>query len=192
VSQKLLLEELKKGPASWNDWRRVHPSVRIDLSGAYLAESSLRGYDLRGADLSGATLMAADLTGADLRNANFANADLSFAEFAGAQLAGAHFNEAIGVTGRMLKASLPEAEASRRRQLWIIAGVVAAMTVLAFWRDPSLFGDSVTASFPGAAARLDSYARFTQEIHRVEFAGWRMTWSPCASTATTSPTTTIC
>jgi hypothetical protein len=85
VSQKLLLEELKKGPTSWNDWRRVHPSVHIDLSGAYLAESSLRGYDLRGADLSGATLMAADLTGADLRDANFANADLSFAEFSGAQ-----------------------------------------------------------------------------------------------------------
>src|SRR5690606_2040415 len=117
-----LLDELKKGPASWNEWRRVHPSVRIDLSGAYLAESSLRGYDLRGADLSEATLMAADLTGADLRNVNFANANVSYAVISGAKLAGAHFNDTVGVTPRMLKASLPEDEASRRRQLWIIVG----------------------------------------------------------------------
>lgn len=179
VPQKLLLEELKKGPASWNEWRRVHPSVRIDLSGAYLAESSLRGYDLRRADLSGATLMAADLTGADLRDANFSKADLSFAEFGGAQLAGAHFNDAIGVTGRMLKASLPEAEASRRRQLWILAGIFTVLMILAFWQDRGLLADSAPAFFSsgspaGGAARLDSYARFTQEIRRVEFAQWRI------------------
>lgn len=179
MSQKLLLEELKKGPAAWNEWRRIHPSVRIDLAGAYLAESSLRGYDLRGADLSGATLMAADMSGADLRNANLANADLRFAEFAGAQLAGAHLNEAIGVTTRMLKASLPEEEASRRRQLWFLAGVVAVMTVLAFWRDPALLAGYVPAflaagAAPDAAAQRDNYARFTQEIRRVEFDSWRI------------------
>lgn len=176
MSQKLLLEELKKGPASWNDWRRVHASVRIDLSGAYLAETSLRGYDLRGADLSGATLMAADMTGADLRNANFAGADLSFAEFSGAQLAGAHFNNTIGVTPHMLKASLPEEEASRRRQLWILAGVVVVMTVLAFWRDPALLGDSVPGflTTTDAAAQTDNYATVTRNIQRVEFAGWRI------------------
>jgi hypothetical protein len=179
VSQKLLLEELNKGPASWSDWRRVHPSVRIDLAGAYLAESSLRRYDLRGADLSGATLMAADMTGADLRNANLAKADLRFADFSGAQLAGARFDEAIGVTRRMLKASLPEEEASRRRQLWILAGIVVTMTALAFWRDPSLLAGSTPAflsagSAPDAAARRDRYARFTQEIRRVEFVGWRI------------------
>ena len=176
VSQNLLLEELKKGPASWNEWRRVHPSVRVDLAGAYLAESSLRGYDLRRADLSGATLMAADLTGADLRDANLARADLRFADFAGSQLAGAHFDDTIGVTARMLKASLPEAEASRRRQLWIIAGVVAAMAVLACWRDPSLLADVLPASDPAidANSRLDSYQRFTQQIEKAEFAGWRI------------------
>jgi hypothetical protein len=180
VSQKLLLEELKKGPTSWNDWRRVHPSVHIDLSGAYLAESSLRGYDLRGADLSGATLMAADLTGADLRDANFANADLSFAEFSGAQLAGAHFNDAVGVTSRMLKASLPESEASRKRQLWVLAGIVVAMTVLAVWRDPSMLAGFTPpflaggSAAPDPAVRLDSYERFTREIRRVEFAAWRI------------------
>lgn len=179
MSQKVLLEELKKGPAAWNDWRRVHPSVRIDLAGAYLAESSLRGYDLRKADLSGATLMAADMTGADLRDANLANADLRFAEFTGAQLAGAHFNEAIGVTPRMLKASLPEEETSRGRQLWLLASVAAAMAALALWRDPALLAGYLPAILsagdaPNAAAKVESYSRFTKEVRRVEFDGWKI------------------
>jgi hypothetical protein len=178
VSEKLLLEELQNGPASWNEWRRVHPSVHIDLSGAYLAGSCLRGYDLRAADLSGATLIAADLTGADLRDANLAKADLSFAEFSGAQLAGAHFNETIGVTRRLLKASLPEAEAARRRQLWILAGIVVVMTGLAFWPYPSLLPGSgpaflrSTGAFPETSAPPDSNERLAQEVRAADFAGW--------------------
>ena len=180
MAQQLLLEELKKGPASWNDWRRVHPSVRIDLSGAYLAESSLRGYDLRRTDLSGATLMAADLTGADLREANLARADVRYADLSGVQLAGAHFHETIGVTPRMLKDSLPEADASRKRQLWILAGVLAAMAILAYWRDPSLLSNVLPAASPATDSDLDpegrlaSYEQFTQQIQQVEFAGWRI------------------
>ncbi|MDA0207675.1 MAG: pentapeptide repeat-containing protein [Acidobacteria bacterium] len=180
MSQKLLLEELQKGPSSWNDWRRVHPSVRIDLSGAYLAESSLRGYDLRRADLSGATLMAADLTGADLREANLATADLRFANFSGAQLAGAHFHGTIGVTPRMLKDSLPEADVSRRRQLWIVAGVIAALAMFAYWREPSVLSNVLPAASPATNAavdpegRLADYERFTQQVQKAEFAGWRI------------------
>jgi hypothetical protein len=110
------VEVLRRGPRSWNDWRRQNPTtvpnlIRLSLSAAErqmgvmnggpvnLASARLRSASLRFATLSGANLAGADLSGADLTDArldgaNLTNADLSHAllnrtDFAGAKLAGA-------------------------------------------------------------------------------------------------------
>jgi hypothetical protein len=110
------MEVLRRGPRSWNDWRRRNPTtvpnlIRLSLSAAErqmgimnggpvnLASARLRGASLRFATLSGANLAGADLSGADLTDArldgaNLTNADLSHAllnrtDFAGARLIGA-------------------------------------------------------------------------------------------------------
>jgi Pentapeptide repeats (8 copies) len=110
------VEVLRRGPRSWNAWRRQNPNtvpnlVRLSLSAAErqmgtmnggpvnLASARLRGASLRFATLSGANLSGADLSGADLTDArldgaNLTNADLSHAllnrtDFAGARLVGA-------------------------------------------------------------------------------------------------------
>jgi hypothetical protein len=110
------MEVLRRGPRSWNDWRRRNPTtvpnlIRLSLSAAErqmgimnggpvnLASARLRGASLRFATLSGANLAGADLSGADLTDArldgaNLTNADLSHAllnrtDFAGARLTGA-------------------------------------------------------------------------------------------------------
>jgi hypothetical protein len=110
------VEVLRRGPRSWNDWRRQNPTtvpnlIRLSLSAAErqmgtmnggpinLASARLRGASLRFATLSGANLAGADLSGADLTDArldaaNLTNADLSHTllnrtDFAGAKLVGA-------------------------------------------------------------------------------------------------------
>jgi Pentapeptide repeats (8 copies) len=110
------VEVLRRGPRSWNDWRRQNPTtvpnlIRLSLSAAErqmgtvnggpvnLASARLRGASLRFATLSGANLAGADLSGADLTDArldgaNLTDADLSHTllnrtDFAGAKLVGA-------------------------------------------------------------------------------------------------------
>jgi uncharacterized protein YjbI with pentapeptide repeats len=110
------VEVLRRGPRSWNDWRRQNPTtvpnlIRLSLSAAErqmgtvnggpvnLASARLRGASLRFATLSGANLAGADLSGADLTDArldgaNLTDADLSHTllnrtDFTGAKLVGA-------------------------------------------------------------------------------------------------------
>lgn len=176
MSQSFLLEELKKGASSWNEWRKMHPSVRVNLSGVYLTETNLRAYNLRDADLSNATLIGADLTRADLRGANLAHADVRFAEFSGALLTGAHFDGTQGIDEKTLQASLPGINQSRKRQFLAVAAVATALIGLAFWRNPSAPASALKAleSDSDAAQRLDSYERLTHEIRKVEFPTWRI------------------
>jgi uncharacterized protein YjbI with pentapeptide repeats len=109
------VEVLRRGPRSWNDWRRQNPTtvpnlIRLSLSAAErqmgtvnggpvnLASARLRGASLRFATLSGANLAGADLSGADLTDARLdgailTDADLSHTllnrtDFAGAKLVG--------------------------------------------------------------------------------------------------------
>ncbi len=46
------LEILKQGVEQWNKWRKEHPEVRPDLSGADLCRANLSEADLSGADLA--------------------------------------------------------------------------------------------------------------------------------------------
>ena len=79
---------LKQGEAAWNAWRRDHPTVRPDFSGADLRGVILNPADAMGAsgaDLRGADFSGADLRGAGLLIANFGGADLSRANLSGAE-----------------------------------------------------------------------------------------------------------
>jgi uncharacterized protein YjbI with pentapeptide repeats len=110
------LERLRSGVDSWNTWRKEHPSLRPNLSGAdlrflvlervdlqqanladadlthaFLYEANLCDAELPGATLVGtnfcrARLRNARLTGADLHRANFDQADLAGADLSGANL----------------------------------------------------------------------------------------------------------
>jgi hypothetical protein len=63
------LDLLKQGSEVWNNWRKQHPSLRPDLSGARLGGASLVRANLSRANLTGAHLFyGTDLSGADLSN----------------------------------------------------------------------------------------------------------------------------
>src|SRR5487761_1435906 len=50
------LDRLNQGIGVWNAWRRQHPAIQPDLSGAYLAGANLRGANLTNANLAEANL----------------------------------------------------------------------------------------------------------------------------------------
>ncbi|MBW2408468.1 MAG: pentapeptide repeat-containing protein [Deltaproteobacteria bacterium] len=78
------LNIFSRGAELWNAWRKEHPEISIDLTGA-----NLRHLNLENADLS-----HADLTGANLSFSNFKNANLTFACLDGGILSFASFREA--------------------------------------------------------------------------------------------------
>src|SRR6266699_7249902 len=78
----------------WNTWRREHPSLRPDISGANLWGANLNGADLSQANLSGAILRETALSGAILREATLDGADLTRADLSGARLREADLTEA--------------------------------------------------------------------------------------------------
>lgn len=84
-NQEQLLELLKQDPVAWNFWRREHPEIEPDLTGAPLAD----------ADLNEADLILADLSQADLRRAKLASCKLAGARFAGADLTGAELPDRL-------------------------------------------------------------------------------------------------
>ena len=55
------LEIPKQGVEVWNEWRKEHPKIRPDLSGADFTESYFRGTPLNDTNLTGANLQGADL-----------------------------------------------------------------------------------------------------------------------------------
>lgn len=98
------LEILRKGVATWKQWRQENPKIipdlveidlhGADLHGADLRESKLIRADLRGANLWDANLSGAYLMGTDLMGANLKGADLSGANLCDANLSAAHLGAA--------------------------------------------------------------------------------------------------
>lgn len=78
----------------WTQWRKEHPDLIPDLSGADLSEAILSGADLSETILIGANLSGANLSIADLSSANLSSADLSRANLWGANLRRAYLSEA--------------------------------------------------------------------------------------------------
>ncbi len=121
---------LKQGVEQWNKWRKEHPDVDPDLSGADLTMANLGGADLSElwgggsfggrmtyskANLQGARLRGASLTGTQLRMANLSEADLygsnlRLTDFRGAQLNGADLGRAFFSEVDLRGADLREAD----------------------------------------------------------------------------------
>jgi|WetSurMetagenome_2_1015567.scaffolds.fasta_scaffold16152_3 hypothetical protein len=114
------LRILRQGVQTWNQWRKEHLNVGVDLSraklnGAHLGEADLRVAQLSGADLSAAFLYGAILTGANLSEANLSeanvgNANLHEADLRRANLSGASVGNAdlrkMDVSGANLRGAL--------------------------------------------------------------------------------------
>jgi uncharacterized protein YjbI with pentapeptide repeats len=81
---------LSQGVRAWNEWRKAHPDIKIDLRGAELDGVKLDGASLRRAFLSGTKF-----DGASLRRAFLAGAFLNEASLGEANLSGANLSEAF-------------------------------------------------------------------------------------------------
>jgi hypothetical protein len=89
------LARLKLGVSAWNAWRRRSPTMRPDLSGAWLVEAELRGINLAQANLARANLRMSTLSRANLTRANLRGADLRAASLRGARLTQADLTRAV-------------------------------------------------------------------------------------------------
>ena len=128
-----VVDQIKEGSDTWNNWRKDNAREKIDLrevdlSGCNLSRCNLWGVDLRGADLSGAkmsysSLSQADLRGADLKFAslfrakaaetNFDNANLTGATLTQGRFEGASFRDAVLIISKLKQARFPGADFSR-------------------------------------------------------------------------------
>jgi len=88
------VDNFRKGPRNWNEWRRDNPEVVPDLREAVLRGGDFRPRDLNGVDLREANLREADFSGADLSGADFRRASLTRANLLWANLREADFSEA--------------------------------------------------------------------------------------------------
>jgi uncharacterized protein YjbI with pentapeptide repeats len=94
------LSILKKGVDVWNQWRKEHPNININLSRHSFAYPQFDGVDFNNAslfqaDLNCGNLSNADLTNADLREANLELADLSGANLSRADLSDTQLTSAV-------------------------------------------------------------------------------------------------
>ncbi len=114
------LAKLIEGAYFFDDWRKTHPDIRVDLSNAdftgpefrwRLSQINLRGAILRGARFfisedRGANLVNTDLREADLREVVLKRADLTGAVLSKVDLRGANLSGVNGREVRMNEANL--------------------------------------------------------------------------------------
>jgi uncharacterized protein YjbI with pentapeptide repeats len=148
---RLHLNILKQGAAVWNSWRRFHPEIRPDLSGAMLDDLYGEGLNLSRADLRrtvfyNADLSQAELTGADVSHALFINACLNGANLNGVRFHGANFNSASLDDAKLERSVLEEVDfshASLRRTSFRQAELRQVNLEFASLADPDLTAASL-------------------------------------------------
>src|SRR5437868_354181 len=77
MANKELVQLLQQGSKVWNEWRRQHLEVNIDLSEATLSDANLSEADLRETNLSRANLSRATLSRTTLIGTNLTRATLN-------------------------------------------------------------------------------------------------------------------
>ncbi|HLX63278.1 MAG TPA: toll/interleukin-1 receptor domain-containing protein [Planctomycetota bacterium] len=92
---------IKQGPAAWNDWRRAHPEIKPDLTGAYLSGRELGNLRMANVDMSLSTLKKTNLRGSD-----FWRTDLNLSDLSGAILSRSFFGRAHLHSARLCSAEL--------------------------------------------------------------------------------------
>ena len=148
----------KGGVDRWNQWRKDHPNLFPNLSGAnlsnhYLFEANLSGINLKGVDLRRACLIGANLSWADLSNANLmgaylSQADLSSANLRNANLMGASLGQAnlshadlsnARTDAQIIIEAAPQANIVRRSQrITSTASTTATLAATDLYSDPHI------------------------------------------------------
>lgn len=95
---------LSQGVEVWNEWRKDHPEVPINLSRANLTD-----IDLRAANLHKAIMIGANFMGANLSQANLCEVSLWKANLRGAILSKANLKDANLIEADLCAASLQKA-----------------------------------------------------------------------------------
>jgi hypothetical protein len=109
------LDILKQGVGAWNKWRETHPTVKPNLSKAYLYRENLVGFNLMDADLAGANMMYARLKRANLQRAELMGVECRRGMFRHANLQGANLSDARLTKGTFSKADLTGAKLCNAR-----------------------------------------------------------------------------
>ncbi|MEM9090461.1 MAG: pentapeptide repeat-containing protein [Cyanobacteria bacterium P01_F01_bin.53] len=99
------LELLKQGVEVWNQWRKDHREIQVDLTFAELQDLRLDGINLQGVNLEGANLESANLT----------HANLTQARLGGANLSNSRLNHAFLFRADLTHANLTEADLTEAR-----------------------------------------------------------------------------
>jgi uncharacterized protein YjbI with pentapeptide repeats len=107
------LDVLKQGVVAWNQWRKKHIDIRLDLTNANLKDADLVSADLSGADLSGADLFSAILTNADLSGATLRGVFLGYANLIHVNLTSADLSGVILGSANLTNADLSGATLRR-------------------------------------------------------------------------------
>ncbi|HBP87788.1 MAG TPA: hypothetical protein DD706_08840 [Nitrospiraceae bacterium] len=107
------LKLIKEGVQIWNAWRKMNPSIRVDLSGGNFSSMELSGVDLDGANLQDVNFNKADLSGAMLSGANLTESSLMEANLTGANLKNANVSEADLLKAILVRANLERAHLAK-------------------------------------------------------------------------------
>ncbi len=104
---------LKQGVATWNQWRKEHPTILPMLQHANLSNWNLNGTNLSDANLSFADLSHADLSHSNLSfahssNAYLSNTNLCGANLSDADLSGANLNNVNLTNASLIRTDLSE------------------------------------------------------------------------------------
>ena len=113
VHKEDLLNLLKQGADVWNQWRKEHPEVQPDLSGANLRGSKLRRVNFQGVNLNGADLSETSLAGANLGKADLQNASLRKASLYRADLSGTDLQDTFMRKANLLETNLADVKLER-------------------------------------------------------------------------------
>jgi Pentapeptide repeats (8 copies) len=105
------VRKLQEGVEVWNQWRREHPNIQIDLSGTNFSGAYLKGVDLGeaylySANLSGVYLSDANLRDAHLAGVNLSNSKLDKVNLSGTNLIGAHLSNSTLVDANLSNSTL--------------------------------------------------------------------------------------
>jgi uncharacterized protein YjbI with pentapeptide repeats len=100
------LDLLKQSVKTWNQWRKEHSDVLLDLSEADLSRTNLNEANLNVVNLSGANLSGADLSGADLSQTNLNSAIIILANLSGSNLSGANLSEVYLLSANLSRTNL--------------------------------------------------------------------------------------
>lgn len=90
MDQERILQELKKGALSWNNWRKRHAVGAINLDGIVLDGVNLDEYDLSKVSLRNSKITHCSFKNADLILANLQYSELQHNDFSGAKLIAAN------------------------------------------------------------------------------------------------------